>query len=32
LLGAAVAGLLCRVLYEAENIVDTIVVEERRVS
>jgi aquaporin Z len=32
LLGAALAGLLCRSLYESENIIDTIVVEERRVS
>jgi aquaporin Z len=32
ILGAAIAGLLCRSLYESENIVDTIVVEERRVA
>jgi aquaporin Z len=32
ILGAAIAGLLCRTLYESENIIDTIVVEERRVT
>ncbi len=32
LLGAAVAGLLCRALYENEKIIDTIVVEERQVT
>ena len=32
LLGAAVAGLLARMLYEPSAIVDTVVVEERRVA
>jgi aquaporin Z len=32
IIGAVVAGLLTRWMYEPEAIVDTIVVEERRVS
>jgi aquaporin Z len=32
LLGAALAGLLCKALYQEERIIETIVVEERKVS